>query len=110
MAVPASAFWRLAPAPMAGALTLVNEVYMMLSATETAVQSGNPPPPSDAVVPVRKSLDVITSDATLAAAEIWLAQQDAAERSRVLTRRLRPASPRSSARSSQRTTSPPPAR
>jgi type VI secretion system protein ImpL len=37
-----------APAPMAGALALVNDVYMMLSATETAVQSGNPPPPSDA--------------------------------------------------------------
>jgi len=44
--------------------------------------------PADAVVPVRRSLDVMTSDATLAAAEIWLAQQDAAERPRVLTQRL----------------------
>jgi chromosome partitioning protein len=44
--------------------------------------------PLDAVVPVRRSLDVITSDSTLAAAEIWLAQQDVADRSRVLTRRL----------------------
>ena len=31
-----------------GALTLVNEVYVMLSNNETAIQSGNPPPPSDA--------------------------------------------------------------
>jgi chromosome partitioning protein len=44
--------------------------------------------PLEAVVPVRKSLDVITADATLAAAEIWLAQQEVAERSRILTRRL----------------------
>ncbi len=36
------------PPPMDGALTLVNEVYIMLSNTETALQSGNPPPPSDA--------------------------------------------------------------
>src|SRR3982750_16614 len=31
--------------------------------------------PSEVAVPVRKHLDVITSDATLAAAEIWLARQ-----------------------------------
>lgn len=42
-----------APAPMDGALTLVNEVYLMLSNTETAVQSGNPPPPSDAPARVK---------------------------------------------------------
>lgn len=36
------------PSPMDGALTLVNDVYIMLSNTETALQSGNPPPPSDA--------------------------------------------------------------
>jgi chromosome partitioning protein len=44
--------------------------------------------PSQAVVPVRKHLDVITSDPSLAAAEIWLARQDVEVRSRVLTRRL----------------------
>jgi chromosome partitioning protein len=44
--------------------------------------------PSDVAVPVRKHLDVITSDATLAAAEIWLARQTNEQRSRVLTKRL----------------------
>jgi chromosome partitioning protein len=44
--------------------------------------------PSDAAVPVRQHLDVITSDATLAAAEIWLARQPTDARSKILTRRL----------------------
>lgn len=44
--------------------------------------------PDDASVPVRKHLDVITSDATLAAAEIWLARQHLEVRSRLLTKRL----------------------
>ncbi len=44
--------------------------------------------PSDACVPVRKHLDVITSDATLAAAEIWLARQSTEARSKMLTKRL----------------------
>jgi len=44
--------------------------------------------PHDVAVPVRSHLDVITSDATLAAAEIWLARQNADARSRVLTKRL----------------------
>jgi chromosome partitioning protein len=44
--------------------------------------------PDDASVPVRKHLDVITSDATLAAAEIWLARQGLELRSRTLTKRL----------------------
>ena len=44
--------------------------------------------PADVAVPVRRSLDVITSDATLAAAEIWLARQEPGVRSRVLTQRL----------------------
>jgi len=44
--------------------------------------------PAVAAVPVRKHLDVITSDPSLAAAEIWLARQDGDVRSRVLTRRL----------------------
>ncbi len=44
--------------------------------------------PSDISVPVRQHLDVITSDATLAAAEIWLAHQAADARSRILTKRL----------------------
>lgn len=44
--------------------------------------------PVAAAVPVRKSLDVITSDASLAAAEIWLARQEPDARSRVMTRRL----------------------
>jgi len=39
-------------------------------------------------IPVRKHLDVITADATLAAAEIWLARQDPDDRSRILTKRL----------------------
>lgn len=39
-------------------------------------------------VPVRKHLDVVTSDATLAAAEIWLARQDPEQRAQVLMRRL----------------------
>jgi chromosome partitioning protein len=44
--------------------------------------------PGKAAVPVRKGLDVITSDASLAAAEIWLARQDVDCRSRIMTRRL----------------------
>ncbi len=44
--------------------------------------------PVDVSVPVRKHLDVVTSDATLAAAEIWLARQDPEERARVLMQRL----------------------
>lgn len=44
--------------------------------------------PAEAIVPVRRSFDVITSDASLAAAEIWLAQQDPSERARILTHRL----------------------
>jgi chromosome partitioning protein len=44
--------------------------------------------PTDASVPVRKHLDVITSDATLAAAEIWLARQSPEVRSKVMTKRL----------------------
>jgi chromosome partitioning protein len=39
-------------------------------------------------VPVRKLLDVVTSDATLAAAEIWLARQEPDARARVLMQRL----------------------
>jgi chromosome partitioning protein len=45
-------------------------------------------PPDEASVPVRKHLDVITSDATLAAAEVWLARQNIDVRSRMLTKRL----------------------
>jgi chromosome partitioning protein len=44
--------------------------------------------PSDACVPVRNKLDVITSDSTLAAAEIWLARQSVEARSKMLTKRL----------------------
>ena len=44
--------------------------------------------PSEVAVPVRQHLDVITSDATLAAAEIWLARQSTDQRWRILTRRL----------------------
>jgi len=44
--------------------------------------------PTEVAVPVRSHLDVITSDATLAAAEIWLARQNNDTRSRVLTKRL----------------------
>jgi chromosome partitioning protein len=44
--------------------------------------------PTDAAVPVRGKLDVITSDATLAAAEIWLARQSVEVRSKMLTKRL----------------------
>jgi len=44
--------------------------------------------PTDVSVPVRKGLDVITSDSTLAAAEIWLARQPVEARSRILTKRL----------------------
>lgn len=44
--------------------------------------------PVDVSIPVRKQLDVVTSNASLAAAEIWLAHQPAAERSRIMTRRL----------------------
>ncbi|HEU0029599.1 MAG TPA: ParA family protein [Kofleriaceae bacterium] len=44
--------------------------------------------PTDAAVPVRNHLDVITSDATLAAAEIWLARQPVEARSKMLTKRL----------------------
>jgi chromosome partitioning protein len=44
--------------------------------------------PSEAAVPVRQHLDVITSDSTLAAAEIWLARQNTDARSKMLTKRL----------------------
>lgn len=44
--------------------------------------------PVEVAVPVRAHLDVITSDCTLAAAEIWLARQNPEQRSRILTRRL----------------------
>ncbi len=44
--------------------------------------------PTEVAVPVRQHLDVITSDATLAAAEIWLARQDPQQRSRIMTKRL----------------------
>jgi chromosome partitioning protein len=44
--------------------------------------------PTAVSVPVRQNLEVITSDATLAAAEIWLARQQGDARSRILTRRL----------------------
>ncbi len=44
--------------------------------------------PVEVAVPVRNSLDVITSDCTLAAAEIWLAHQRPEDRSRIMTRRL----------------------
>jgi chromosome partitioning protein len=44
--------------------------------------------PTEVAVPVRQHLDVITSDATLAAAEIWLARQNTDQRSRILTKRL----------------------
>jgi len=44
--------------------------------------------PGDTSVPVRQHLDVITSDATLAAAEIWLARQNPDQRSKILTKRL----------------------
>jgi chromosome partitioning protein len=44
--------------------------------------------PGDCSVPVRQHLDVITSDATLAAAEIWLARQNTDLRSKMLCKRL----------------------
>src|SRR3954469_4598745 len=44
--------------------------------------------PSEVAVPVRSHLDVITSDSTLAAAEIWLARQNTDQRSRILSKRL----------------------
>ena len=44
--------------------------------------------PTDSCVPVRQHLDVITSDSTLAAAEIWLARQSVEARSKMLTKRL----------------------
>lgn len=44
--------------------------------------------PTEACIPVRKHFDVVTSDATLAAAEIWLARQEPDVRSRVLAQRL----------------------
>jgi len=43
--------------------------------------------PAETAVPVRKHLDVITSDATLAAAEIWLARQSTDARSKMLGKR-----------------------
>ncbi len=43
--------------------------------------------PMEVVVPVRGNLDVVTADATLAAAEVWLARLDGA-RDEVLTKRL----------------------
>ncbi|MEY4764014.1 MAG: hypothetical protein RI907_687 [Pseudomonadota bacterium] len=36
-----------APAPIDASVAMINEVYTLLTATETAVQGGNTPPPSD---------------------------------------------------------------
>jgi len=44
--------------------------------------------PNEVSIPVRQHLDVITADATLAAAEIWLARQSPEQRSRIMTKRL----------------------
>jgi len=44
--------------------------------------------PTEACVPVRQHLDVITSDSTLAAAEIFLARQTVEARSKMLNKRL----------------------
>lgn len=44
--------------------------------------------PDDAIVPVRKNFDIITSSQLLAAAEVWLAQQKTEIRSKVLSQRL----------------------
>jgi len=44
--------------------------------------------PDDVVVPVRKNFDIITSSQLLAAAEVWLAQQEVELRSKVLSTRL----------------------
>ncbi len=44
--------------------------------------------PTESCVPVRKHLDVITSDSTLAAAEIWLARQNPDTRSKMMSKRL----------------------
>ncbi|MFH0903113.1 MAG: AAA family ATPase, partial [Pseudomonadota bacterium] len=44
--------------------------------------------PLEVSIPVRSCLDVITSDATLAAAEIWLARQQPELRARIMTQRL----------------------
>ncbi len=44
--------------------------------------------PTEVSVPVRQGLDCITSNASLAAAEIWLARQSPETRSRVMTHRL----------------------
>lgn len=44
--------------------------------------------PTEACVPVRQHLDVITSDSTLAAAEIFLARQNPDARSKMLLKRL----------------------
>ncbi len=41
------------PPPMDSALNLLNEVYLMLSRAETALQGGNPPPPSEAPARVK---------------------------------------------------------
>jgi chromosome partitioning protein len=50
-----------------------------------------PTNPDDVIVPVRAHLDVITTDATLAAAEVWLARHDSEQgRDRVLADRLEP--------------------
>lgn len=44
--------------------------------------------PEQVAVPIGSQLDAITSDATLAAAEIWLARQEPGRRSRIMTHRL----------------------
>lgn len=44
-------------------------------------------PPEEAIVPIRSNLDVLCSDATLAAADVWLARLDEG-RDRVLNSRL----------------------
>ncbi len=60
-------------------------IYHLLTGAETA--PGHTATPDDVLVPLRGNLDVITSDATLAAGEVYLARLDDA-RDRVLTDRM----------------------
>ncbi|MBI3380482.1 MAG: type VI secretion system membrane subunit TssM [Aquabacterium sp.] len=82
------------PAPIDGTLGLINEVYTLLTATETAVQGGNVPPPSDVPnkikaeaarlpEPIRSLLNTLSVSGTTAALDATRANLGQAIKSQI---------------------------
>ncbi|KGM40333.1 hypothetical protein JY96_10630 [Aquabacterium sp. NJ1] len=82
------------PAPIDGTIGLINEVYTLLTATETAVQGGNVPPPSDVPnkvkaeaarlpEPIRSLLNTLSVSGTAAALDATRANLGQAIKSQI---------------------------